>query len=562
MKIGKLLGMMSEEYLRSDVTFGFELEAVWEEDDHGEFDMGGYLTGFWGGGEWKHDVSVHATGNNQADHPFEFASPKLAFTPGVVSKFKKFLLDLPRLRIYTNDTCSLHTHVSFPNITDDDVMWVEMQMASSPSFVKNVLTNFGKYQSEQYADPSYLDRIRESIEAYASAYREVSEDRELANMARVSQARTKYGSFARAAEWAVRDSMPITTDMNSPEWKKYSKRDFAVTRLSRAARSLGENLVDEKYSIVRMHPQGTLEWRGPRSFLDAREKAGVDEYIDLLFKFVDFVRRAQFAKSVTVGGVEVTRNPVLNDAKVARFDAGHRRPIIKPKPTIFDRFDNSQMGQTEMIDVLKAAPWLKKQRFEFMRADVLENNSLVVRSVNWLEGDLVDGTVRFGRFARCKAHEDVTVWSFELAYDSMMVSYGAAWAVAPEVIADNYRISRTRILLNLTDNWVKGRLLIVPETGTESEIMKLLDEASVSHERHFDPIGSPSSVQNFRGRVNGAPILTEEIGNGKAKTALRELAAFWRWEDEDNDGRLSKKLLDAVAKETPEISDRIEDIKI
>ena len=64
-------------------------------------------------------------------------------------------------------------------------------------------------------------------------------------------------------------------------------------------------------------------------------------------------------------------------------------------------------------------------------------------------------------------------------------------------------------------------------------------------------------MQTLRGKVNGDPILTDEIGSQKASKALRELAAFWRWEEEDSEQRLHKRLIDALAEMNPELKARL-----
>ena len=90
----------------------------------------------------------------------------------------------------------------------------------------------------------------------------------------------------------------------------------------------------------------------------------------------------------------------------------------------------------------------------------------------------------------------------------------------------------------------------------------LLDEAGVAYESHFDPIGDPPTIAKYKGRVIGELMETEEIGSQRANAVLREIGSFWYSEEADNEGRIGKKFLDATAEDTPEISGRIEDIRI
>ena len=551
MKIGKLLGMIDEDYLRSEVSFGFELEAVIEDRDDA-FDPSEYLEKYWGGGEYKHDASVKANGNNQSDTPFEYASPVLRFTPGMVSKLRQFLNELPKINVYTNFTCSFHTHVSLPDMTDEDMMWVVMQMAVDEAFTRDVVTNLGRYQSEEFAHSGVLTAVKDAVQKYAKAYHK------LTNLD-VFHGELKYNPKTDALMQAGTDALSLLP--LSPETNDAT---IGVASLRTSVMQLAYKLTSEKFSVVRMHPQGTLEWRGPRSFLDTRSSVAIMEYIRLLFAFVDFVRRAQASRYITTdGSTAIGRDAIMNDLRLARR-LSDSKPIAVDRPgkkTIFDSF-STRMDRREVIDIIRKVPWLKKREFNDMKARLTEDGRLIIRDVYWMRGELTDCVIYDGSFNAAELREGTTVWNFGLTYNNNTIVNGATMAVATGVICTHLGVATLERVLQTTNKWVVGRLLIVPESNTESEIAKMLDEADIEHETHFDPFGDPEFVTTYKKKVNGKSILTVPLPQQKVRQVLEELGTFWRLEEEAHEGRLGQKLLNAMAKQHPEHSGRIKDIQI
>ena len=71
--------------------------------------------------------------------------------------------------------------------------------------------------------------------------------------------------------------------------------------------SLEELYSDEKYRVFRIHPQGTLEWRGPRNFLNISNLKDIKDFIKLLFKFVSLTNNFIDSKVIKIGDTVITR---------------------------------------------------------------------------------------------------------------------------------------------------------------------------------------------------------------------------------------------------------------
>ena len=228
--------LLLEQYLASQFKFGFELEAFLKNGyTDVDYDAEDYLHGVvcdlvaWVFDFNENDMDVHydssLNANYDEDYPFEWATPVMEFTP---SNLKKCINGLNRLLnyegVYTNETCGFHVHLSFPNISDEDVIWiiaklaVDNDMRDSLEFFKDGI----EFYDNDYASLDVLDSVAEAIED---------------------------SDYQRLHAW----------------------------------------FTSSKYNVLRIHPQGTLEWRGPRNFLNNGKIENIYGFFALLHKFVRWI---------------------------------------------------------------------------------------------------------------------------------------------------------------------------------------------------------------------------------------------------------------------------------
>lgn len=240
--------LLLEKYLASQFKFGFELEAVatiddymlseYADDERVDVPDDPYMTSFIiiidnikdafnmtdideEYLDIKHDNSIVAFKNEE--YPFEWATPVMDFTPTNLKRCIKGLDTLHNYGIHTNNSCGFHVHLSFPNISDQDVIWIISKLALDNEMFKKLyrFKNF-VFTHEDYASSEYLKQIRERITS---------------------------GNLSE-----------IPPLMNTI-----------------------------KYRLIRIHPQGTLEWRGPRNFMDEFNLSIVYEFFKLLYEFVKWI---------------------------------------------------------------------------------------------------------------------------------------------------------------------------------------------------------------------------------------------------------------------------------
>ena len=182
---------------------------------------------------------------------FEFPTPPMSLTPSNIKHCIDFLNTcLNKWDIYTDESCGFHVHFSFPQMTVKDMSWIICQIAMNDNYWHE-LTQFS----------------------------------------------TEYDSIEFLSSWAKTDFLEeirkcIDTE-GLPDFKKLSSL-----------------LSSDKYRLLRLHPQGTIEWRGPRNFLNNKN-------INLIYEFFYKVLKVSrmFAKCMD----EKTLGKYLNRASFDRI---------------------------------------------------------------------------------------------------------------------------------------------------------------------------------------------------------------------------------------------------
>ena len=165
---------------------------------------------------------------------FEYSSIVYKFNTKNLYNLNKFFSRLDEYNMGINETCGFHTHISYKGINEEDVLWITCQIAENEDWIKEV-TSFedGDYRTDFY------------------------------------NARYAEKEYLMAVKNAI------------------DNKNFEL--LSRA-------LNNEKYRVLRLHPQGTIEWRGPRNFLNIEN--GWIKFAKKLTKVIDVFRNALDKKTI------------------------------------------------------------------------------------------------------------------------------------------------------------------------------------------------------------------------------------------------------------------------
>lgn len=295
---------LNESVLTTNFSWGFELEGICTQEKEPGDKVGGYHTKQSTGipakveaeldeligvqGRMGTDVSV--TPDERGGWSFEYASGVLPFSPKECNRILKLLRDeLPKLKIYTNKTCGFHCHTSYNDIDKKTAAWI-ICCISIDEDLKKELTELEvgdlkiDFFDTQYAGISYYDEIKEAIK--------------------------------------------------SDNWDKVN----AVINGER------EN---EKYRNIRIHPQGTMEWRGPRNFIGNNET--IMEFMKKLYRIVFKFGKIADSKTWKGSGIEINREDVDDNISVRLdFNSDTEKKIAKKNEALQDKLIENPLMITSL----------------------------------------------------------------------------------------------------------------------------------------------------------------------------------------------------------------------
>ena len=283
--------LLEESLLKSDFTYGFELEGVaknWRSDDYNYEDDGDDDEEYYdsindtimrvfksckfgeykGSAEIQHDGSIET--NDNRDVAFEWASPIFKATPKNFAATMRFLYDLPSYDIETNESCGFHHHISWKGITERDMIWTYINLCMDEGFIN-------------------------SLKGFTSSYD---------------------------------DGDIIDIDMSSERWASTSKlKEIREAILNKDWKTIVEDMSDDKYRILRIHPYGTIEWRGPRDFLEYNQMKIIHDFYIKFNEVISKVIECQNMK--TISGTDITKEELFKNMTEAMKNMPDKHPELE-----------------------------------------------------------------------------------------------------------------------------------------------------------------------------------------------------------------------------------------
>ena len=302
-----------QEALSGEFTFGFELEAICKRPMGDNFRLppygaykdssnpqtGGSVT------DVKKDLDSYfgigtiekdgSLSSRNDDWTFEYGSPKINFNPMNMKKLYNMLIDLDKLDIYTNNTCGFHIHFSYPDITRNDIAWIICCIAID-------------------------ERLKSDLFVLEAGSSEIT----LFNW--------QYASI----------------DFLERIKKYIEEEDFG---------SVSDLLSNEKMRVFRIHPQGTLEWRGPRGFLNAKDPTIIKAMIQKIYNFVLKLSKLSQVNTYEYKGIKINKKDLLSEINTGNIDFNsdieklkkekleNIKKILEDKPNIIFDMKASSLGK-------------------------------------------------------------------------------------------------------------------------------------------------------------------------------------------------------------------------
>lgn len=274
-----------DEAMTSEFTFGFELEGCCTEGERRYNDLPGYHSGREPSGDVKtlfdklNDTLGFGSGKIESDSSlntddrggwtFEYASPIIPFNPKNIEQVYNFLKGLPSLGVYTNDSCGFHTHISYPDIDKVNAFWILCCIALD----KGMYEEMTKLTTESGDDIDF------------------------------------FGHYAQE-----RRLIDIKRYIENKQWD-----------------NLKYELDTEKYQNTRIHPQGTIEWRGPRNFMNKGNINDIHRFILKLYRVVQHFAKYTRMDSIPVGNGEIFTKQEMAKRCINGRNLEFNSPVEKKK---------------------------------------------------------------------------------------------------------------------------------------------------------------------------------------------------------------------------------------
>lgn len=289
--------------------------------------------------------------SDRDERTLEWRSPIFTFTYENLGAIIDFLDEaVTSKNINTNDTCGFHIHIGFPDKrnVDKDMFWVLCQIASlEKTEMLSEIKEFKGYRlyHNTYANTQTVEIIQKS--------------------------------FVNIAD----------------EFKGKQVTDKEILDLF--IKTSGKAYTSTKYVILRQHPQGTLEWRGPRRFLDSKERRSIKQFIlKKLYPFIKWINDALELKYITVGpGIKISKESLYNAIDSGEYPQFNERTV----PSVLEKKHDDRFAIEQDRNILervfRIAPWLSSNSVEFSNAvfSISDDGQIIMRDGTWNKGHFKEG---------------------------------------------------------------------------------------------------------------------------------------------------------------------------
>jgi hypothetical protein len=294
------------EAVTGDITVGFELECIVPKDENDPSEMDGSIIGA------ISDAGYGVTDDSSIEPDFEdeefgveidigtvagkFGEQRrITASPSDFAAVSKFIAFLFTNGAYVNESCGFHAHFGLGDLRSADSM---RNLWFACYFVKEGL--FNRY-SHYTIDPKEVE-YNKTIPTFR-VNDQGKKEPTYSERAGIEQFEdTEYASFLSLEE-SVTEFENYLNDLTSKEAKIEYAAQVAMNKLGTAG--------FEKYNLMNVHEQGTVEWRGLRfgsmyNHGDATLQM-VGNYLKFVYKFARELARAYgILPKYEIGGITLT----------------------------------------------------------------------------------------------------------------------------------------------------------------------------------------------------------------------------------------------------------------
>lgn len=223
---------------------------------------------------------------------FEYATNKIPFNAKNLEIIYNGLSKLDEEGIFTNNSCGFHIHMSFPEITKKEVAWIMCCIAIDEKLIDEMLQLKTKdYGTLQLFDTTINGATGEEISGYAKI------------------------NF-------------LLDIRNAIEEKDYTKLD--------------ELLNNNKYRVLHIaSDKGTIEWRGPRGFLNYGDVDVVKAFVLKWYKIMSKIAKMTQVTTYQGTDIKIEKEELLSHLSLSHmnFDSPAEKAKLGKLENLFNMMD-------------------------------------------------------------------------------------------------------------------------------------------------------------------------------------------------------------------------------
>src|ERR1700691_3914593 len=255
----------------------------------------------------------------------ELVSEVLTLNPSNIIKSKQCIIQLLKQGCFTNNTCGFHVHYSYNGMDYNEICWLLIVLSTNDEYRK-LFSEFKdiNFINHDFASDEFLDEILKII-----------------------------------TDTKVNITSPLMILLNN-----------------------------SKHRLLRIHPSGTLEWRGPRNFMNSKNFGIISNFFVRLYKVAGLIDRITKIKSVKVHNQVITKDSLIDYLKNNPEYEKDAQYYNKPNNIKVDKRFNKLQNKELIGEIFKIAPWLSKAKFEDAKIDIDKNTNKII----WKKGTWFDGT--------------------------------------------------------------------------------------------------------------------------------------------------------------------------
>jgi len=314
------------------------------------------------------------------ERTYEWRSPVFALTPFNLQKIIRFLaLGIDKGMINTNQSCGFHVHIGFPNqyTRSEDMFWILLQMVTRNEAEK--FKEILEFKGIQFYGGTYVGKKR--FENMINNLEDLSyelKDKKFFMDTEGKQIKDDLGAYDVDVEKEAYKSYKEEYLIEARRYKKQiDKRELTLWNTNSVNNFIRYFYSDDKYNIFRQHPQGTLEWRGPRRFLDRRDVGIIKEFfLRKLYPFIKWINDMLDEQTLDIGGVTLSRDTFNKILITHNPPASRIRKSTKQNYMFSDEQDMSIVGR-----IFKENKWIKNFDIRYAHMYYQDNNLIISNAI-------------------------------------------------------------------------------------------------------------------------------------------------------------------------------------